>query len=68
MQALCSGSKTAFASLGAVSCGRKSSMVGNVQFHRSFHFVIDMHACDAISEDCVVRPRCCSVPKFLIIF
>lgn len=65
--ALCRDSKTAWASIGAVNYGRKSSEVGNVQFRRSLYFVKDMHAGDVINEGCVrsVRPGYGLAPKFL---
>lgn len=65
--ALCRDSKIAWASLGAVNYGFKSSEVGNVQFRRSLYFVKDMIAGDIISEGCIrsVRPGYGLAPKFL---
>lgn len=65
--ALCRDSKTAWASLGVVNYGFKSSEVGNVQFRRSLYFVKDMRAGDIISDGCIrsVRPGYGLAPKFL---
>jgi pseudaminic acid synthase len=65
--ALCQGAKTAWASMGRVDYGRKSSEQGNVKFRRSLYFVKDMKAGDVITEDCVrsVRPGFGLSPKHL---
>lgn len=56
--ALCRDSRTAWAALGRVNYGRKSSELGNVKFRRSLYFVKDLKAGDVITEDTVrsVRP------------
>jgi N-acetylneuraminate synthase len=67
LAALCRDSKTAWASLGKVDYGRKSSEQGNVKFRRSLYFVKDLKAGDVITEDCVrsVRPGFGLQPKML---
>jgi pseudaminic acid synthase len=66
LAALCRGAKTAWAALGKVDYGRKSSEQGNVKFRRSLYFVKDMKAGDVITADCVrsVRPGYGVLPKF----
>ena len=65
--ALCQGAKTAWASMGRVDYGRKSSEQGNVKFRRSLYFVKDMKAGDIITAECVrsVRPGFGMAPKYL---
>ena len=65
MEALCKDSKTAWAALGSVDYGRKSSEKGNVQFRRSLYFIRDMKAGDTITHDCIrsVRPGYGLPPK-----
>lgn len=67
LEALCRDSKTAWAALGKVNYGRKSSEQGNVQFRRSLYFVKDLKAGDIITEDAVrsVRPGYGLEPKYL---
>lgn len=67
LAALCHGAKTAWAALGQVDYGRKSSEQGNVKFRRSLYFVKDMKAGDVIAQDCVrsVRPGFGLAPRYL---
>jgi pseudaminic acid synthase len=66
LAALCRNSKTAWAALGKVDYGRKSSEHGNVKFRRSLYFVRDLKAGDVITADCVksVRPGYGLAPKY----
>lgn len=66
MASLCRDSKTAWAALGKVDYGRKSSEQGNVKFRRSLYFVKDLKAGDAITADAVrsVRPGFGVAPKY----
>lgn len=68
LAALCRDSKTAWAAMGKIDYGRKSSEQGNAQFRRSLYFVKDMKPGDVITEDCVrsVRPGYGLPPKALI--
>ncbi|QKS82235.1 pseudaminic acid synthase [Pseudomonas bijieensis] len=65
--ALCRDSKTAWAALGRVDYGRKSSEQGNVQFRRSLYFVRTLKAGDVITADSVrsVRPGFGLHPKLM---
>ena len=65
--ALCKDAKTAWAALGRVDYGRKSSEQGNVQFRRSLYFVKDLAAGETITADAVrsVRPGFGLPPKRL---
>lgn len=67
LEALCRDSKTAWAALGSVDYGRKSSEQGNVQFRRSLYFVCDVRAGEIISKEAVrsVRPGYGLPPKLL---
>lgn len=67
LKALCRDSKTAWAALGKVDYGRKSSEQGNVKFRRSLYFVKNLKAGDVITEDAVrsVRPGFGAAPKSL---
>jgi pseudaminic acid synthase len=67
MAELCSGSLTAWQSLGRVDYGRKSSEIGNAQFRRSLYFVKPLRAGDTVSADAVrsVRPGFGLAPKHL---
>lgn len=67
LMALCRDSKTAWAALGKVDYGRKSSEQGNVKFRRSLYFVKDLKAGDVITADAVrsVRPGFGVAPKYL---
>ena len=55
---LCRDSKTAWAALGKVDYGCKSSEQGNIKFRRSLYFVKDIKVGSVIGEDAVrsVRP------------
>ena len=66
MAALCRDAKTAWAALGKVDYGRKSSEQGNAQFRRSLYFVRDMAAGETITPDCIrsVRPGYGLPPKY----
>lgn len=65
--ALCRDSKTAWAALGKIDYGRKSSEQGNLQFRRSLYFIESLKAGDYISERSVksVRPGYGLPPKEL---
>ena len=67
LAALSRDSKTAWAALGKVDYGRKSSEQGNVKFRRSLYFVKDLKAGDVITADAVrsVRPGFGVAPKYL---
>ena len=67
LAALCRDSKTAWAALGRVDYGRKSSEQGNVKFRRSLYFVKDLEAGDVITTEVIrsVRPGFGLAPKFL---
>lgn len=67
LTALCRDSKTAWAALGQVDYGRKSSEQGNVKFRRSLYFVKDLAAGEVITADAVrsVRPGFGVPPKYL---
>jgi len=67
LTALCKASKTAWAALGCVDYGRKSSEADNVKFRRSLYFVKDLKADDIVAVDCVrsVRPGYGLAPKYI---
>lgn len=64
---LCHGARTAWAAVGQVDYGRKSSEQGNVQFRRSLYFVRDLKAGETVSADALrsVRPGYGMAPKHL---
>lgn len=67
LKALCDGARTAWAALGSVDYGRKSSEQGNVKFRRSLYFVRDMEPGEVITPDCIrsVRPGFGAPPKLM---
>lgn len=67
MAALCRDSKTAWAAMGQVDYGRKSSEQGNAQFRRSLYFVKPLRAGERVTPDSVrsVRPGFGIAPKHL---
>ena len=67
LAALCRDSKTAWAAVGTVDYGRKSSEQGNVKFRRSLYFVKSLKEGDEITEDTIrsVRPGFGLSPKHL---
>ena len=67
LAALCRDSKTAWAALGKVDYGRKSSEQGNVKFRRSLYFVKNLEAGEIITADSIrsVRPGFGLPPKHL---
>lgn len=67
LAALCSGARTAWAALGRVDYGRKSSEQANVKFRRSLYFVKNLRAGERVTLDAVrsVRPGYGLAPKHL---
>ena len=67
LAALCKDSKTAWAALGKIDYGRKSSEQGNVKFRRSLYFVKGMRSGETITRDSIriVRPGFGLAPKNL---
>lgn len=65
--ALCRDSKTAWAAMGQVDYGRKSSELGNAKFRRSLYFVKNLKAGDLITKESIrsVRPGYGLPPKYL---
>lgn len=66
LTALCRDTKTAWAALGKVDYGQKSSELGNIKFRRSLYFVKALKAGDIITEDSIrsVRPGFGVAPKY----
>ena len=64
---LCQGARTAWAALGNVDYGWKSSEAGNVKYRRSLYFVKDLAAGELLMPDAVrsVRPGFGLPPKML---
>jgi pseudaminic acid synthase len=67
LAALCKSSRTAWAAIGCVDYGRKSSERDNVKFRRSLYFVKNLMAGDVITADAIrsVRPGFGLAPKYL---
>jgi pseudaminic acid synthase len=67
LAALCRDSKTAWAALGKVDYGRKSSEQGNVKFRRSLYFVKNVRKGEIITSECLksIRPGYGEKPKEL---
>ena len=67
LRALCRDSKTAWAALGEVDYGRKSSELENMKFRRSLYFVKDINEGEMITADHVksIRPGFGMPPKHL---
>ena len=67
LAALCKDSKTAWAALGKIDYGRKSSEEGNVKFRRSLYFIKNMKMGETVTLDAVrsVRPGFGAPPKYL---
>ena len=63
---LCEGSKTAWAALGKVDYGCKSSEQGNIRFRRSLYFVKELKANAVVTPDSIrsVRPGFGVSPKY----
>ena len=67
LAALCRDTITAWAALGGIDYGLKSSEQGSVKFRRSLYFVKPLNAGDLITADAVrsVRPGFGAAPKYL---
>jgi len=62
---LCRAARTAWAAVGKVDYGHKSSEIGNIKFRRSLFFVQDVKAGEEITKECIrsVRPGYGLPPK-----
>jgi len=67
LAALCRDSKTAWAALGNIDYGRKSSEQGNVKFRRSLYFLKDIKPGEVITADSIksVRPGYGASPRHI---
>lgn len=67
LNALCTGARTAWQSLGKIDYGKKSSEIGSTKFRRSLYFVKDIKSGEVITPDAIrsVRPGFGLPPKFL---
>ena len=67
LAALCAGARDAWAALGAVDYGRKSSEQGNALFRRSLYFVKPLAAGETVTADALrsIRPGHGAPPKML---
>lgn len=67
LEALCRDSKNAWAALGTVNYGRKSSEQANIRFRRSLYFAKDLGTGEVIREDHIrsIRPGFGLPPKEL---
>ncbi|RXZ64754.1 pseudaminic acid synthase [Pelagerythrobacter rhizovicinus] len=67
LAALCRDARTAWAAVGEVDYGRKSSETGNIKFRRSLYFVKSLKAGETITAESVrsVRPGYGLPPKML---
>ena len=67
LEELVKSAKTAYASLGVVDYGLKSSEIGNIKFRRSLYFVKTLKAGEVVTTDSVrsLRPGYGLAPKYL---
>ncbi|REC94285.1 pseudaminic acid synthase [Kushneria indalinina] len=66
LTALCRDTKTAWAALGKIDYGQKSSEQSNEKFRRSLYFIKDLKVGDVVTEDSIksIRPGYGLPPKF----